>query len=507
MSDNEDDVTEASALLRQQHPTNPRHGGSDENATGPASGARWNTVQQSAYETQTGTSIFPTDTRVDLTALVEDDNLLDLSPHELPRAHSDVNTQGSFVTVLSLWTTMMGSSLLVMPWAIQEAGLVLGLFLIFLMACLTCFPTTLIYKAADYLELTLKVPVVEFQDICSRLLGPRIAWISLAVSLLNLIGAMVVYWILMSTMLYQIGCFFYEVSYPGPANITDGPFNLPTTGYFYQYWNDRLTVPFYLVFLLLPVICLQRPTFFTKLSSFGIVAVIFMITFVTTKIWTWGFHATSATPNFTLARGHFPALTGTLSMGFFIHNCILSMTAHHQQPQKKTRDTAIAFLMVAVSYMIVGGGFYAAFPDDKKTIADNFLKNFSNKEVLALAARALLFFQMFTVFPLLAYLFRVQLFYAAFGRLDLSYHFIIILNAVLVGVCLLFASLYPRIGDILRVLGSICGLVYVFTLPLLLDLAVRSRAGEKSLLRTIIYVFLIGLGLANFIAQFVIPTH
>ena len=104
-----------------------------------------------------------------------------------------------------------------------------------------------------------------------------------------------------------------------------------------------------------------------------------------------------------------------------------------------------------------------------------------------------------------------------------------LLNAVLVGVCLLFASLYPKIGDILRyfrnvclvqkmiiilfnlsfcrVLGSICGLVYVFTLPLLLDLAIRSRTGQKSSLLTVFYVFLIGLGLANFIAQFVVPVH
>ncbi|XP_055343450.1 sodium-coupled neutral amino acid transporter 9 homolog isoform X1 [Paramacrobiotus metropolitanus] len=320
------------------------------------------------------------------------------------------NSQGSLVTILSLWTTMMGSSLLVLPWAIQEAGLALGVCLVFVMGALAFFPTTLIYKAADYLQTTTGVTIVEFQDICARLLGVRLAFVSLLVSLLNLIGAMVVYWILMSAMLYQIGCYFYELQYPETANITDPATDLGPQGRFARYWNELLTVPFYLVFLLLPLICIRNPTFFTKLSSFGIVSILYMIVFVSKKVSDWGWNASSGSPGFELFNGHFPALTGTLSMGFFIHNCILGMTTHHANPQHRKRDTGIAFLMAAVCYAFVGGCYYAAFPVDKHLIADNLLKNFANQEIMALVARCLLFFQMFTVFPLLAYLFRVQLF-------------------------------------------------------------------------------------------------
>ena len=369
---------------------------------------------------------------------------------------------------------MMGSSLLVMPWAVGEvrifsllflslflrcagepvdfflpsqAGLALGVVLIFVMGTLAFFPTTLIYKAADYLESTLKMPVIEFQDICSKLLGPKVALVSLLVSLLNLVGAMVVYWILMSTMLYQIGCFVYgksfvrlidwlighrlllitvismtfisliffiylvqvdfmpvsflvaENKYPGFANVTDTSTVPDDAGLFVKYWNEMMTVPFYLVFLVLPVICIKKPTFFTKLSSFGIVSVLFMVIFVITKIATWGFHVKETNIDFkrkqftdffknifilshhqllicqffayvSVANSHFPALTGTLSMGFFIHNCILGMTVHHNRPQYKARDTGIAFLMTAISYAIVGGGYYAAFPHSKNLIAD-----------------------------------------------------------------------------------------------------------------------------------------
>ncbi|OQV19731.1 Sodium-coupled neutral amino acid transporter 9-like protein [Hypsibius exemplaris] len=451
-------------------------------------------------------ALAPSASQVSLESDYDGDDLIgrfDDPSRKAPRSGS----QGSLVTILSLWTTMMGSSLLVMPWAVAEAGLALGVVLIFVMGGLAFFPTTLIYKAAHYLESTLKVPVVEFQDICSRILGPKVAVVALLVSLLNLIGAMVVYWILMSTMLYQIGCFIYENKYPAPGNITDPSVIPDETGLFFKYWNEMLTVPFYLVFLVLPVICIKKPTFFTKLSSFGIVSIIFMVIFVITKIMTWGFHVKETNLDFKLVNIHFPSLTGTLSMGFFIHNCILGMTVHHSRPQYKARDTGIAFLMTAISYAIVGGGYYAAFPNSKDLIADNFLKNFSNREVLAFVARCLLLFQLYTVFPLLAYLFRMQLFYAIFGKVEVSYHFVVILNALCVGTCLIFAALYPRIGDILRILGSICGLVYVFTLPLLLDLVVSARTGRKSHLRNAVYVFLIGLGLANFIAQFIIPLH
>ena len=46
------------------------------------------------------------------------------------------------------------------------------------------------------------------------------------------------------------------------------------------------------------------------------------------------------------------------------------MTVHHNRPQHKARDTGIAFLMTAISYAIVGGGYYAAFPHSKNLIAD-----------------------------------------------------------------------------------------------------------------------------------------
>lgn len=37
------------------------------------------------------------------------------------------NGQSSLVTVFSLWNTMIGSTVVAMPWAVQQAGLVMGM--------------------------------------------------------------------------------------------------------------------------------------------------------------------------------------------------------------------------------------------------------------------------------------------------------------------------------------------------------------------------------------------
>jgi sodium-coupled neutral amino acid transporter 9 len=47
--------------------------------------------------------------------------------------------QGSIVTIFSIWNTMMGTSLLAMPWALQQAGLGLGIFLMLFMAAIALY--------------------------------------------------------------------------------------------------------------------------------------------------------------------------------------------------------------------------------------------------------------------------------------------------------------------------------------------------------------------------------
>ena len=43
----------------------------------------------------------------------------------------------------------------------------------------------------------------------------------------------------------------------------------PSLSTFLEYWDIQKTVPFFLVFLLLPLINFKSPTFFTKFNALG----------------------------------------------------------------------------------------------------------------------------------------------------------------------------------------------------------------------------------------------
>ena len=110
------------------------------------------------------------------------------------------------------------------------------------------------------------------------------------------------------------------------------------------YWSSDFTVPLYLAILLLPLLNFKSPTFFTKFNSLGnnfvidrvvhflifilclgTVSVVCILSFVITKasLWGWNYEFTWAQdprgfqfPDF---RSTFTALTGLLSLAFFLH--------------------------------------------------------------------------------------------------------------------------------------------------------------------------------------------
>lgn len=67
----------------------------------------------------------------------------------------------------------------------------------------------------------------------------------------------------------------------------------------------------------------------------------------------------------------------------------------------------------------------------------------------------------------------------------------------------LFAIVLPSVGVILRFVGSITGLAYVFTLPCLVYLKQLKREGRLNACHIVIHGAIIALGVANLVGQFV----
>ncbi|PIO66320.1 hypothetical protein TELCIR_11971, partial [Teladorsagia circumcincta] len=83
--------------------------------------------------------------------------------------------------------------------------------------------------------------------------------------------------------------------------------------------------------------------------------------------------------NHTIAQGegkcndfnrNFPALTGMLTMSYFIHNAIITMLRNQRNPENNIRDLSIGYGLVGFSYIFVALAFYAAFPLPRSCIAD-----------------------------------------------------------------------------------------------------------------------------------------
>ncbi|XP_067138929.1 sodium-coupled neutral amino acid transporter 9 homolog [Centruroides vittatus] len=442
--------------------------------------------------------------------------------------------QNSIITIFAIWNTMMGTSLLSIPWTIQKAGFACAVALMVVMACL-CFYTA--YRILNMSKLTdLSDMRLEFSDICRHLMGKWAEWIAVWFSFIILLGGAIVYWVFMSNFLYNTGVYIHGSvhnntvsqdthnssdvycfqSQPVSSNATD-KVNLITssrnhseTDIFHTYWNLEKTVPLYIAVFLGPVICLKSPTFFTKFNALGTLSVLYLIVFVIVKAVHWGIHFEvhneKSTDFVPLFQTSFPALSGVLSLAYFIHNAVMSIMSNQEKPENNSRDLGIAYILVACTYLTIGVVFYISFPLEKHCIADNFLNNFVSSDVFAVVTRVFLLFQMITLYPLIVYLLRVQFMHFMFGNIYPSFKHILLLNICIVTVCILFAVFFPRVGTIIRFTGAFAGLAYIFALPCLTYMKAMKLKNLLTPGMIIIHCIIIILGVGNFLGQFIVKT-
>lgn len=442
----------------------------------------------------------------------------------------------SIVTIFMIWNTMMGTSILSIPWGIKQAGFTTGVCILFVMALLT------LYCCYRVLKSRVSIPLIdtstwEFPDVCKYYFGSFGQWSSLLFSMVSLVGATIVYWVLMSNFLFNTGKFIYN--YVHDVNVTDVVlssngsdkvicpnsctsdqpnhttleiFYGNTTGdlpQFELWWSKTRTVPIYLIVVLLPLLNFKSPAFFAKFNVLGTVSVVYLVCLVTLKVAHLGFHldfhwmslSKFDIPEF---RWSFPQFTGVLTLAFFIHNCVITLLKNNRIPENNVRDLSVAYILVGLTYTYVGIMIFSAFPAplSKDCIEQNFLDNFPSSDIMSFVARIFLLFQMMTVYPLLGYLIRVQLLGQIFGKVYPSFFHVLLLNIAVVGGGVLMAEFYPNIGGIIRYSGATCGLAFVFVYPSLIHMISLYRTGQLTWPTLIFHVFIIALGFANLVAQF-----
>ncbi|KAJ4459102.1 Transmembrane amino acid transporter [Paratrimastix pyriformis] len=284
---------------------------------------------------------------------------------------------------------MLGATLLSVPWAFGQSGLAAGIVSVFLLGGLTCYTAWLIIRnGKGYLD---------FAEKCEETLGRWSYYAAQIVSVVVLFGALISYHCIISANLFSIVEAIREFS--GDID--------PATGHAPPCWFSAQIAPLFVFGFLFPLTLVRDLKLLVRLSSFGIVPVVF-ITFVI--IFTG---CTTTVPGginwktVTWVNMELPETLGILSLAFFVHNLTLAFFRNARDPSTNGRNLLIAFLINAVIYCSVGAIGYIGYHDftpqgaAAPAILDNYLKMLPETNILALAARVALLLQMSICFPLL----------------------------------------------------------------------------------------------------------
>lgn len=95
----------------------------------------------------------------------------------------------------------MGSSLLVMAWGVEMAGFIPSIFIIVLIGALCLYTAYISLQVSRDHGLTNYA--TEIPELCRLLLGPWAEYLAKTFSIIVLLGASVVYWVLMSNFLFN----------------------------------------------------------------------------------------------------------------------------------------------------------------------------------------------------------------------------------------------------------------------------------------------------------------
>eukprot|EP00743_Colponemidia_sp_Colp-15_P001756 GILK01001917.1.p1 GENE.GILK01001917.1~~GILK01001917.1.p1 ORF type:complete len:450 (+),score=81.79 GILK01001917.1:80-1429(+) len=386
--------------------------------------------------------------------------------------------QPSIVTVFSIWNTMIGSSLVSIPWAVTEAGLVLGIFMIVAMAGIAYYTCWLTVKYGYRYD--------DFTDAVQKRFGNGAQRVTLFASVLLLVGALIAYHVLMRDALFSI-----------VAHV------LTSSSQTIDLWTPTAAA---LVILatLFPITNLKNFSVFVKINTIGVVFVAVIVGFICyTGLTT--FTEAGHDVEISYANQNWGPLAGMLSLSFFIHNAAIPIMKNQRDPSKNKRDLALGYLFTALSYIAVAVLGYFGFHDvhrfGKDKLTQNVLNMFSSNDVGALIARLSLFLQIVTVFPLLLSVIRRQVCTFFFASEYPSAFHVFTFNSIMMLLTTSFAVFYPNVGSILSYTGALCGLILVFAMPVAVHL--KSVPEGVSTPSFLVHCVIVLIGLLFLVYQFV----
>jgi len=378
-----------------------------------------------------------------------------------------VNSLG---TVLSIGNSMIGSSIVTLPYNVYKTGIIPAITLNIIYGLIS-FYTCKIYVDLSSINSDFSFTIEKYFN---KIFGKKISKIGKTIQIFfctfMATGAFITYFIIMCQNFYPVICLLLN-KIGLDINSED---LTPEFGRF-----SSIYLGIILCFILFPLSIKKDIGLLVFYSSFGCYLISILIIYVlytgicsiinTEFKFDYIKNKDNSNERYLYLFGENPALlAGTLSMGYFCHTAILPTLKNNKNQEKNIRDLFLGYIFVGLVYIFCGVLGYIGFTgkEFKVEFEDNWFLFFDSDNYLILIFRVLNVLQLITVFPILLYIVRFQIFTFFFGNEYPSRKHVIIIGICQLLLCLIvYYFCYDILAKLLSIFGACSSLILVYTFP------------------------------------------
>ena len=386
----------------------------------------------------------------------------------------------SYITILSIWNMMMGSGIITLPYSVYQAGIIPTLIICILYG-FVCFYTCRVVvktggKDEDYSD-----TVYRYFRVFGEMSGNTGKYMQIIFNLSINIGASFVYFLIINQNLYP--CLVELLKAFGIKDL-DPKELTPDFSHFSIIYCGII-----IIIIVFPLLLLKDLSILIKINSYGIYIILTILSFIIFR----GIYGISTTDfkfdyfkneddsktRYLYLFGENPCLLmGTCSLGFFAHSIIMPIMKNNEKQENNTRDLAFGYLLVVLTYIILGISGYFGFSakDMPGNFEDNWFRMFDSNLVYIIALRIINVIQILSVFPVLVYIVRIQFFGIFFNISWPGYKYLLIYINIYLGMCFfILYFFYNKLGKFVGYLGAITALFLIFIIPSVVNMIYYKR--------------------------------
>jgi len=357
----------------------------------------------------------------------------------------------SATVIFSLWSTMIGSTLLLMPRITRDAGIFPSIGATVLMCISNTFTATLMIRLGDAYGMNTAAVLEQF--------GRAVHMFGVLVSVVVLLGA----------------CSIYHIY------ICDGVMKLASVPIDDMKYRPLFAVGIALVVFVVGLLKHLQPLF--KAAGYAIVLVMLIVAFILVKaVLQFTDKKTDCVPSSSPLGmgwngfGPFVENCAAMALSLYIHSLLLPILRCATRPEKNTRDLCVAFVATATS--IAGPAALAAYAfRNCETISSDFLTMFD--DWFTTVARCAVILLVAIVYPILLFNSRQQTIPILLQREDFPYWCHVLFNVVALVLCTIPCAIHAQTTIVATTLG-VCAIMWVTLLPVAMHWAhVRRTDPER----------------------------